>query len=157
MMRPRLLILLALVLAAVVLGACGGDDDSSDSVETVSKAEFIEMADAICTANDEAQGQLQADLQSAADPEAAAGIYDQLADQSDAVIAEIQALPKPAGEEEAIDQLAATQTEGVALVRELAAAVRDNDQAAGEDVISQLQQNAAEGDESDQAFGFQVC
>jgi len=156
-MRPRLLLLPALVLAAVVLVACGGDDDSSDGDESVTKAEFIEMADAICTTSDEAQTQLQADLQSAADPEAAAVIYDELADQSDAVIGEIVALPKPAGEEEAIDRLAATQTEGIALVRELAVAVRDNDQAAGEEIISQLQQNAAEGDEGDQAFGFKVC
>jgi hypothetical protein len=163
MRRP--LLLAAAVLAALVLAACGSDDagdsTTADSTTTeaasVTRAEFIEMADAICLANDDSQDALRVQLDTVASPEEAASIYDQLADVSEQAVDEISALPRPEGDEATIDELAGVRTESVLLVRELADAVRGNDQATGEDLIARLQENAARGDEGDTAFGFQVC
>ena len=163
MRRP--VILAATVLAALVLAACGGDDSSEDSGDsttedattTVTRDEFIEMADAICLANEGAQDALRAQLDTTGSPEEAAEIYDQLADESEQAVDEISALPRPEGDEATIEELAGIQTEAVVLVRELAEAVRGNDQATGEGLIARLQQNAARADEGDTAFGFQVC
>ncbi len=170
----RFLVLTALALVALVIAACGGSgDDSSDdsgdaagsgsttaeSTESapITREQFVEMADAICAANDEEQDQLRVELDNASSPEEAAEIYDRVANLSEGTISEITALPPPAGDEATIDELAALQTEGVELIRALAAAVRADDQATGVDIIAQLEQNDTERDAGDAAFGFKAC
>ncbi len=168
MRRP--LIAAAVLGVSLVVAGCGGDDSSEDAGDSTTadgatttestsgtREEFIEMADAICAANDGAQDALRTELDSAGSPEEAADIYDRLADLSEDTISQITSLPRPEGDEAAIEDLAAVQTEAAVLVRGLAEAVRANDQARGEDLIAQLGQNAAEGDAGDEAFGLQVC
>ena len=156
----RLILLVAVLLAGLVIATCGGDSgdgDSNGSGESISREEFIERADAICATGDEVQDELTAQLQNATSPEEAADVYEQLADRAEETIAEITALPSPDVDAETIDELAAIQTEGVALVRRLADAVRANDAATGEEIVAQLEQSAQEGDRGDEGFGFQVC
>ena len=181
----RLLALAPVLLVAVVIGACGGDDDSggesgdsttsgTTSAESTTAAstgsdappsdggpitrdEFIELADAICLANNGQQDALRAELDAATSPEEAAVVYDELAALSEQAVADVTALPRPEGDEATIDRLVGLQSQGVALVRDLAAAVRANDQATGGDLIAQLQTLATEADAADAEFGFQVC
>lgn len=95
--------------AAVAAGAvgCGGGDDSSDTTatETLTKQEWIEQADQICSAGDDAiqQAAQDAGLSNNSTPEELKSFYTEtvlpnIEDQRD----QIEALPVPAGEEDAI-------------------------------------------------------
>ena len=180
-----LLALVPVLLVAVVIGACGGDDDSgkesgdsttsgttgvesttADSTSSdappsdggpITRDEFIELADAICLANNGQQDALQVELDAATSPEEAAVVYDELAALSERAVADVTALPRPEGDEATIDELVELQSQGVAFVRDLAAAVRANDQATGEDLIAQLQTLTTQADAADAEFGFQAC
>lgn len=164
----RLLVLAGLLLAALVIVACGGDDDGSgdgDSNDTttaaaettISKAELIEMADEICAASGDTQAQLQAELDSAASPAEAADVYDGLADVNEGLNEEISALPRPEGDEQEIEDMAAMQTEAVGLIRDLASAVRAEDQAEAQQIATELDRIASESGQAAEEYGFEVC
>jgi hypothetical protein len=81
----------AALLLVVPLVACGGDDDDDDGGQALSKADFIEQADAICAAGDAeldeateeafAEGQPDADtLEAYIDDVVAPNLRDQFAD-----------------------------------------------------------------------------
>src|SRR5512134_2705565 len=96
---------LAAVVAAVLIGAgCGDDDESttttggSGSAGTISKAQWIKRADAICAKGDRELQKAQAELRASGAP--SQGAIEKLA--TDAVIptvrkeaAQIRALPTP--------------------------------------------------------------
>jgi citrate lyase beta subunit len=159
--RALPLLAMALLVVSPILVACGGDNDSSDGGEssagTISKDEFIEQADAICADSADAQQEVQADLEAAASPEEAAAAYEQLAELSQGVNDEINALGRPEGDEELIDDLAAKQDDLVGMVLDLADAIRAQDQAAVEEVSAELDDLLGETAEISEAYGFEVC
>lgn len=48
--RPPLTLLLLATLVAGLASGCGGDDDSTATADTISKAEFVKQAEALCEA-----------------------------------------------------------------------------------------------------------
>jgi ABC-type glycerol-3-phosphate transport system substrate-binding protein len=148
---------LAALLAALALAACGGDGDDSGGGEQLSKQEFIEQADAVCAESADAEEAAQAKLESATDPEEAADAYEEFGDVARGVNEEINALGRPEGDEKLIDDLAAKQEQLVALVDDLAAAVRAEDQAEAEAVGTELNTLSEEAGKILDSYGFEVC
>lgn len=148
---------LTVLFAALALAACGGDDGDDAGGEAISKQEFIEQADAVCAESADPQGEIQAQLESATSPDEAAAAYEELADVSQGINDEINALGRPEGDEELIDDLAAKQEQLVVLVNELAAAVRAEDQAEAAAVGTELNALVAEAGEIFDSYGFEVC
>jgi hypothetical protein len=155
---------LALALATVLLAGCGGSDENGNAATdtettetTISKEEFIEQADAICTRSGDAQAEAQSALDTATGAEDAGSAYEGLAEVFQGVNDEIDSLPRPEGDEALIDDLSSKQNEAAALVRELAAAVRAQDQAEAERVATEFEQLTAEIGEIADSYGFEVC
>jgi len=146
-----------MALSALALAACGGDDGGGGGGEPISKQEFIEQADAVCADSADAQQEIQANLESATSPDQAAAAYEELADLNQGINDEINALGRPEGDEELIDDLAAKQEQLVVLVDELAAAVRAEDQAEAQSVGEELDALVAEAGEVFDSYGFGVC
>lgn len=155
-MRGARTVLIALLAATLALAACG-EDESGGSDETISKDEFIERADQICAESGDAQAEIQAELEAATSPDEAAAAYEELADVAQSVNDEIDALGRPEGDEELIDDLAAQQDELVTMVRDLAAAIREQDQAAVESIGAELDALSAETGEISERYGLEVC
>ena len=157
---------LALALAAVALAGCGGGDEGGAANDaetmptteaTISKEEFIEQADAICAESGDAQAEAQSALEAATDAEQTASAYDGLAEVFEAVDEQIDSLGRPQGDEALIDELSSKQGEVASLVRDLAAAVRAEDQAEAEGIASDIDQLVAETGELIDGYGFEVC
>ena len=161
---------LALALAALSLASCGGDENGGTTTDTeateavtptteatISKEEFIEQADAICTQSGDAQAEAQSVLETATGPEDVASAYEGLAEVFEGVNDEIDSLARPEGDEALIDDLSSTQNEAAALVRELAAAVRAEDQAEAETIATEFERLRAETGEIVDSYGFEVC
>jgi len=146
-----------MALSALALAACGGDDGGGGGGEPISKQEFIEQADAVCADSADTQQEIQAKLESATSPDQAAAAYEELADVSEGINEEINALGRPEGDEELIDDLAAKQERLVVLVDDLAGAVRAEDQAGAEAIGSELDALVAEAGEVFDSYGFEVC
>jgi hypothetical protein len=147
----------AALSAALVLAACGGDGDDGGGGEQLSKQDFIEQADAVCAESADAEEAAQAKLESATGPEQAADAYEEFGDVAEGVNEEINALGRPEGDEELIDDLAAKQEQLVVLVDELAAAVRAEDQAEAEAVGTELNALVEESGKILDSYGFEVC
>ena len=146
-----------MALSAAALAACGGDDGGGGGGEPISKQAFIEQADAVCADSADTQQEIQAKLESATSPDQAAAAYEELADVSQGINNEINALGRPEGDEELIDDLAAKQERLVVLVNDLAGAVRAEDQAGAEAIGSELDALVAEAGEVFDSYGFEVC
>jgi hypothetical protein len=123
-MRGRLLWLMAALAASVALGfaaGCGNDDESAGSATTaqaITKAEFIAQADEICADADAAiEETASATFTTPGPPDAAtleAFATDTLIPSLQAQHDEIAALPRPSGDEAAIDAILASLQEGIA-------------------------------------------
>jgi hypothetical protein len=148
---------LTALLATLVLASCGGDDGGGAEGEPISKQEFIEQADAVCADSADAQQEVQAKLESATSPDQAAAAYEELADVNQGINDQINALGRPEGDEELIDDLAAKQEQLVVLVDDLAVAVRAEDQAEAQSVGAELDALVAEAGKVFDSYGFKVC
>ena len=160
---------LALALAAVLLAGCGGSDEGGAATDTettettptteatISKEEFVEQADAICAESGDAQAEAQSALEAATDAEQTASAYEGLAEVFEAVNEQIDSFGRPQGDEALIDELSSKQSEVASLVRDLAAAVRAEDQAEAEGIASDIDQLVAETGELIDGYGFEVC
>lgn len=116
MSKAFLAVSMAIVAAAIVVGCGGGDDTSDSSTATLSKAEFIKEADAICADADQ-QGQEEAEefakendfsLDAPTDEQLEEAISAILAPSLNQQAEEISALGAPEGDEEQIEALTAS-------------------------------------------------
>lgn len=100
----------AACVAVLVLAGCGEDDSdgsaaSTDIPDTLTRAEYIERADAVCQELYEQRDPLEvqaAEAGQAGDAEAAAQIFENAVGITANHVTELEALPIPAGEEEAL-------------------------------------------------------
>lgn len=108
-LRRAALIFACAAIAAVAVG-CGGDDGGGDTTatETLTKDEWIQQANEICSSGDAAiqQAAEDAGLSDKSTPEELKSFYIEsvlpaIEDQSD----QIEALPVPAGEEDAVSSI----------------------------------------------------
>lgn len=151
-LRTALALALALALG-LLAGGCGGDDDDSDtggSSEPLTKAEFIDQADTICSeTNAETQKEVSDFLQGAP-PTAenlpdvsefvASGIQDQ--------VSGIRGLTPPEGDEAEIDAILTKADEGAEAIRE------NPDSLSGSGVANP---SLDEANKLAVAYGLQVC
>lgn len=103
----RSLAVSAVTALLLTLGACGGSDDSSDDGATgstesgsISKADFIEQADAICAAGDDATDELP---DPTTEEEAIDLIVSDIVPSIRGQISDIRDLGFPEGDEELLD------------------------------------------------------
>ena len=155
---------------AVLLAGCGGGGSSTVVVTTspgatpLSKADYLVKADAICRQNRPERQKLQAEYltvnaapASVANDQKAAVLLRQAADLGDRTISELQALPKPAGDEAVLDNLYSLGTAIGAEVRHLADAIASERPS---QVRTLSQAVAADGNKSAGialGYGFKVC
>ncbi len=137
--------LAACVAIAAGAAGCGGDDDSSGdttATETITKEEWIAQADAICKAGDDAIDQATEDagLSSKSSQEELEGfvtdtLIPNVSDQRD----QIEALPVPAGEEDAIGNITDELDQAIEEVQSDPGAVADGSSTAFEQVNQDAQ------------------
>jgi hypothetical protein len=141
-----------LVATAVALAGCGGSGDNGEE-EGLSKAEWIAKADALCK-------QSFADAERVPQP--------QSTDQFDEYLAEMlalsrrfdpkfEALEAPEGDEDTVQNLVRLNEEGTLLLRNLLDAVRAQDVAKVERIVSQGTANAREFAAAARAYGAKEC
>ena len=150
----RAALALGLVVAFGLLAAgCGGDDDDSDtggSSEPLTKTEFIDQADTICS---ETNAQTQEEVSEFLDggsptaenlPDVAEFVASGIQDQ----VSGIRGLTPPEGDEEEIDAILTKADEGAEAIRE------NPDSLSGSGVANP---SLDEANELAVAFGLQVC
>lgn len=145
----RAALALALVLALGLPAAgCGGDDDDSDTPLT--KAEFIDQADTICSeTNAETQKEVSEFLDGGSPtaenlPEVAEFVASGIQDQ----VSGIRGLTPPEGDEAEIDAILTKADEGAEAIRE------NPDSLSGSGVANP---SLDEANELAVAYGLQVC
>jgi hypothetical protein len=121
-----------LTLMAVVAAGCGGDggSDSEGAPDTLSKAEYIERADAICQQLYEQRSPLEVEAARAAqkgDTEAAAVNFQNAADITENRVREIKELPAPEGDEATVEQVFDQAAATVVIARRAATAISEQD------------------------------
>lgn len=147
-------------LVAVAAGAgCGGDDAGGGSGE-LSKAEYIERADAICQELYERRDPLQAEAARAAqsgDSDRAAATLANAAEITDSRIAALEELAPPAGDEEEVDEVIVRGKEVASSGDAAAEAVRENDSKALAEASREGQVATARFNKAAIDYGFFVC
>jgi hypothetical protein len=139
------------VAAAVALGGCGGSGDDGD--EGLTKAEWIAKADALCK-------QSFAASERVAQPQTTAQFDEYLAKQlalSRRFDPKFEALGAPEGDEEAVENLVRLNEEGTLLLGNLVDAVRAQDVAKVERIVTQGTANAREFAAAARAYGAEEC
>lgn len=170
--RLTLPALLALALALIAVGCGSGEDSSSgtgggggetssDQTASLSKAEFIKQADAVCSkGKKEVEAQFAAYLKKnkiegiGAKGEPRPEAEERKADVVLTIgvpayrkqLEEIDALPAPAGDEATVEEFVSAAEEGVEVVEEEPKAVFDGTSKA-----------FAEADKVAKGYGFKVC
>jgi hypothetical protein len=149
-------------MAVVTLVGCGGNGGGSTAL---SKADYIAKGDAICAQKQKQRSQLVTEVQnaiasgvnSASDAHRVHDISNQVANYVDQLATELQALPKPTGDEQTLDTLLSSVSAEATDYRHFADAVDSLD-------ASQIRSfgEAAESDGSKATaialgYGFTVC
>jgi hypothetical protein len=151
------------VTAVVALVGCGGNGGGSTAT-ALSKADYIAKADAICAQKRQQRSRLVTVVQnaiasgvSASDAHRVRDISNRAADYVDQLARELEALPKPTGDEQILDDLLSTVRAEAADLRHFADALDSHD-------ASQIR-SFGEAADSDGAravnmafgYGFAVC
>jgi hypothetical protein len=141
------------VIAALLLAGCSGDDSPEPTdnpgglSDNPSKAEYIAAADEICQTLYEQRDPLENQAAAAAqqgDTDAAATTFENAAAITGQRFAELEALPRPAGDEQTLDKIYEAGGERtVEVARQAAAALREEDQKALARVTQQGGANTA--------------
>jgi hypothetical protein len=145
----------AAVLAAAAVAGCGGDDSGE-----LSKDEFIAQADQICADFNESADADQQEFESLLDQgdfEAAADSFDQTAADSEEALAELEALPPPAEDQETIDEWLAILGKQPALAQEFSDALRARDVQAINALGPEVQRLDADSDAIADEYGMVDC
>jgi hypothetical protein len=147
------------VTAVVTLVGCGGGDGA------LSKADYIAKADAICAQKRQQRSQLVSEVQnaiasgvnSASDAHRVHDISNQAADYIDQLASELQALPKPTGDEQRLDFLLSTVRAEATDIRHFADAVDSLDQSQIRSFGEAADSDGATAVAIAQGYHFTVC
>ena len=150
------------VVAVITLAGCGGGDGGSTAL---SKADYIAKGDAICAQKRQQRGQLVTEMQnaiasgvtSASDAHRVHDISNQAADYVDQLASELQALPKPTGDEQILDTLLSTVSAEATDIRHFADAVYSLDASQIRSFGEAADSDAAKAVAIAQGYGFTVC
>jgi hypothetical protein len=145
----------AAVLAAAAVAGCGGDDSGE-----LTKDDYIAQADQICADFNETANADQEEFQSLLDQgdfEAAADNFDQTAADSEAALAELEALEPPAEDQATIDEWLAILNEQPALAEEFSTALRAQDVQAINALGPEVQRLDADSDAIADEYGMVDC
>jgi hypothetical protein len=160
------------VIAVVTLVGCGGNGGGSTVVVTtaptataLSKADYIAKADAICAQKRQQRGQLVSEVQnaiasgvnSASDAHRVHDISNQAADYVDQLASELQALPKPTGDEQILDTLLSTVSAEATDIRHFADAVDSLDASQIRSFGEAADSDGAKAVAIAHGYGFTVC
>ena len=152
----------ASIVVIAVVTACGSDDDDANqgvgeqASESITKAQFIVQADEVCEKRN-VEGDLLTDEYDQAtdqgDLEEAANVLERANEHVRQGIAELRALPKPAGEESQIDRWFSELDQRLALRERFLVNLRQR----SEPHHLPPTRVDAEADAFAQGFGFTVC
>jgi hypothetical protein len=149
-------------IAVVTLVGCGGNGGGSTAL---SKADYIAKGDAICAQKRQQRGQLVTEMQnaiasgvnSASDAHRVHDISNQAANYVDQLATELQALPKPTGDEQILDTLLSTVSAEATDIRHFADAVDSLDASQIRSFGEAANSDAAKAVAIAQGYGFTVC
>jgi hypothetical protein len=142
---------LVLAAAAAALAGCGGSGD--DREERLTKAEWIAKADALCKRS-------FADADRVPQPQSTDQFDEYLAamlELSRRFDPSFKALEAPEGDEDTVQNLVQLNEEGTLLLRNLLEAVRAQDVAKVERIVTQGTANAREFAAAARAYGAREC
>jgi hypothetical protein len=149
------------VIAVVTLVGCGGNGGGSTAL---SKADYIAKGDAICAQKRQQRSQLVSEMQNAiasgvnsANAHRVHDISNQAADYVDQLASELQALPKPTGDEQILDTLLSTVSAEATDIRHFADAVDSLDASQIRSFGEAADSDAAKAVAIAQGYGFTVC
>ena len=131
----------------------------------LSKADYIAKGDAICAQKRQQRGQLVTEVQnaiasgvnSASDAHRVHDISNQAANYVDQLATELQALPKPTGDEQILDTLLSTVSAEATDIRHFADAVDSLDASQIRSFGEAADSDAAKAVAIAQGYGFTVC
>ena len=150
------------VVAVITLVGCGGGDGGSTAL---SKADYIAKGDAICAQKRQQRSQLLTEVydaiaigvNSASDAHRVHDVSIQAADYIDQLASELQALPKPTGDEQTLDTLLSTVRAEATDIRHFADAVDSLDASQIRSFGEAANSDAAKAVAIAQGYGFTVC
>ena len=151
-------------IAVVTLVGCGGNGGGSTAT-ALSKADYIAKGDAICAQKRQQRSQLVTEVQnamasgvnSASDAHRVHDVSNQAADYVDQLASELQALPKPTGDEQILDTLLSSVSAEATDYRHFADAVDSLDASQIRSFGEAAQSDAAKAVAIAQGYGFTVC
>lgn len=149
-------------IAVVTLVGCDGNGGGSTAL---SKADYIAKGDAICAQKRQQRGQLVTEVQnaiasgvnSASDAHRVHDISNQAANYVDQLATELQALPKPTGDEQILDTLLSAVSAEATDIRHFADAVDSLDASQIRSFGEAANSDAAKAVAIAQGYGFTVC
>lgn len=170
----RLLILAGLLVVLTAFVGCGGSDSDSTAAETtaapsgeeLTKAEFIEQADAICEDHASERADLQgqaaelANEVNAGNDQAREELADLLSEAAGSAAAEydeLQSLTPPSSDAARIETMLSTAVGQVGLTEEAAEALREKDYKAFAELTVQTGKVKAKATGIAVAYGLEVC
>ncbi len=153
-----------LLLSLLAFAGCGDDDAGGGETDLVpaslTRAEYIERADTVCQQLYEQRDPLEIEAVQAAqqgDTERAAQIFENAAEITGNRLVEIEALPLPAGDEQALQAMIARAEATIPPARQAAEAIRDQQAAKLEAASRRGLEAATLFNNSAVGFGFLVC
>ena len=156
-----------IVIAVVTLVGCGGGDGGSTAptATALSKADYIAKGDAICAQKRQQRSKLVSEVQnaiasgvnSASEAHRVHDISNQAADYVDQLASELQALPKPTGDEQILDRLLSTVRAEATDIRHFADAVDSGDASQMRSFGEAADSDGAKAVAIAQGYGFTVC
>ena len=152
---PRLLAALLAAAALVAAAACGGNGDSGGEAEAerLTKEEYIAQADAVCQ---EAEDRFD-ELGDAQTIEEAAALGDEAVTIGEEQLEQLRALRPPVEDEATIQEAYDLLEQQLAVARDLVEALREEDQAAAQELIAEGERLNEEADAIAAEYGLQVC
>ncbi|HYR63246.1 MAG TPA: hypothetical protein VET24_11535 [Actinomycetota bacterium] len=148
------------LMAVLALAACksgttasGPSPSTSPSATTISKADFITRANAICTTMN-TKGNALPNPQDQANLKAA---IDQAIPITSDGLAQLRALPMPTGDETTLQAYYTKVDQLVTDLRQESAAVQANDITKGQQILTNLQNDLTAADDAATAYGLTAC
>jgi hypothetical protein len=120
-LRKASIFLVPALLGGMLLAGCGGDDDSSSTEATLSKAAYLKQGNAICKqTNDELDAAVSKEFgnQQPSQQQIEQFATETVVPTIDDEISQLRALPAPSGDEETVNAIYDAAQEGIDSVKD---------------------------------------
>lgn len=153
--RPTAKILATLILSALAFGACGGDggDNPVEQDDTLTKAEYIEEADAICKSAAE-------DFETLEQPQSVEELepfVNEAQERTETLISDLRDLEPPDEISDDVDTILTNLEQSVERFPDLLQAAKDQDVATIQEINTEIQENVNAANEAAQEIGLEQC